>query len=145
MKISLLIVVVAVLYGCNFAPGSFPYAEEFELNESRQTLINKVENFKEDNPQYKVPIRANLIDGYQGDNLMWFHVYFYYPDEDVIVKTWLRSKFDSSKTTFALVGINKGLVLGNWKEVNHNLDHSENSRQIGLFKERILNRLQVEN
>lgn len=41
----------------------------------------------------------------------WYHIYFYYPDKNQIVKTWTRPKTKTS-ISFAFVGINQGLTLG---------------------------------
>lgn len=47
----------------------------------------------------------------------WYHIYFYYPDKNQIIITWTRPKTKTS-TSFAFVGINQGLTLRNWKDVN---------------------------
>ena len=58
-------------------------------------------------------MQTQLKDGRRNEKDHWYHVYFYYQQENEIVKTWVRSS--ESGTTFAFVGINSGLTLGNWE------------------------------
>lgn len=135
-----LLVTFVIWFGCNFAPGSYPYAETYEIKVDEITLIEAIQNFKRDNPQYIVPLQAQLKDEYGGDRKLWYFVYFYYPQENKILCTWVRSA-NKGNTTFAFVGINQGLVLGNWKIINKDLSRSENKKVKKEFEERILNKI----
>jgi hypothetical protein len=142
-KILLLICTIAILsiiaLGCDFAPGSYPYAEHYELNISEDFAIKTVQNFKKNNPQFNVPEKTQLDDGRGGnDGGHWYHVYFYYPKENQIIHTWIRSE-EKGKITFGFVGVNAGLTLGNWKEINKDFSYPENALQKKKFEERILN------
>ena len=126
---------------CNFAPGSYPYAEEYRLNVKESELINAIEKFKEDNPDYCAPPQIKLKDG-RKDNPEdhWYHVYFYYENENRILKTWVR-QFDKEHTSFAFVAINDGLQLGNWKRINKDFSYKENKLQKEKFEQMILNEI----
>lgn len=141
----ILLITIAILIiiplGCNFAPGSYPYAEHYELNVDEDLAIKTVQNFKKNNPQFNVPEQAQLDDGRGGnDGGHWYHVYFYYPKENQIILTWTRRE-SKTKTTFAFVGVGEGLTLGNWKEINKDFSNSENILQKKRFEERILNQI----
>lgn len=122
---------------CGFDPGSYPYAEKYEISCSESDLANIIEIFKEENPEYRVPTQTQLKDGRRNDNDHWYHIYFYYAKENEIVKTWIR-KSSKGKTTFALVAINDGLTLGNWKDINKDYSKKENRLQKEKFEHLIL-------
>ncbi|MBK8712291.1 MAG: hypothetical protein IPL97_10535 [Niastella sp.] len=142
IKSFLVIVLLSKVTACNFAPGSYPYAEEYEINVNESDLIEAIQNFKKDNPQYIVPEQTQLNDGRNneaGQNY-WYHIYFYNQDENKIIKCWTRP-IDKGKTTFAFIGINQGLELGNWKMINKDFSRSENKEVKKKFEERILNKI----
>lgn len=100
--------------------------------------------FKISHPEYNVPrVTINhrdtldLLDKQTNDPAHWYSVYFYYNKENQIIHTWTRIAEDR-KTTFAFVSINNGLDIGNWKDINKDLDRSENDNQKKIFEERIL-------
>jgi hypothetical protein len=134
----LLVVIIVFFFGKAFSPGIYPYAEEYELNIDEQTLISLIQNFKDNNPQYKVPETMGLIDGKKKSNDHWYRIYFYYPDEHQILYTWTRPA-GKMKTTFAFVRINNGTFLRNWKDINNDFSDSENAEQKKKFENRILN------
>lgn len=136
-----LIISQCIWVGCNLAPGSYPYAEQYKLDIDEETLIKHVQNFKNKNPQYIIPNQAQLEDGkHEDDGGHWYHIYFYYPKENQIIHTWIRLE-NKTKTTFALVGVSKGLTLGNWKEINKDFSSSENLDEKNKFEERILSKI----
>lgn len=124
---------------CNLAAGSYPYAEQYNIKNSEFNLVVAINKFKEANPEYKVPVQTQLKDGRRNENDHWYHVYFYYKQENEIVKTWVRST--GSETTFAFVGLNVGLTLGNWKEINKDYSKKENKLQKEKFERLILNEI----
>jgi len=146
-KIILIIIAIGVILflffkiGDMYAPGSYPYAEEYELNVDENTLINIVNNFKMENPIYLVPERTQLKDGRRDSSDYWYHIYFYYPEENQIVKSWIRQK-GKDKVTLAFVGINEGQSLGNWRMINKDFSTLENREQKRIFEERILRKVE---
>jgi hypothetical protein len=126
--------------------GSYQYAEEYELNYSEDCVKIAIQEFKKEHSEYIVPEvtidRATffpLLDHQteKPDN-HWFVVYFYYTNENKILNTWTRPT-EQGKTIFAFVGINDGLTVGNWKQINKDLDKHDNNLQKKKFEERILN------
>jgi hypothetical protein len=132
------IVGAIVWLGFKFSPGSYAYAEEYEIDTSEASLASIIQKFKSDHPQYNVPSQVGLKDGRTDSSDYWYHIYFYYPQENKIIYTWLRSN-GKNETTFALVAINDGLTLGNWKDFNKDFSRKENKENKKKFEERILN------
>jgi hypothetical protein len=136
--------------GLNFGPGSYPNAERYKLSNSEAEIIQAVNNFKYKNPEFVVPeitiqhYHAGVLpEGRRSKDDYWYHIYFYYREDDQIVKAWLRPSLEGG-TTFALIGINQSLELGNWKDINSDFGFFENRRQKRKFEERILNKIKAE-
>lgn len=134
-------------FGCNFAPGSYPYAQEYELDCPEEKVISAIKTFKQEFPEYIVPRVSvdgqgswDLIDEPTKDPAFWHKFYFYYKSENQIIFTWTRST-EYNKTTFAFVSINDGLNLGNWKNINKDLNHEENEKAKKMFEEKILSKI----
>lgn len=138
----LIVVFLSRITACNFAPGSYPYREEYKVNVNESILVEAIQDFKKDNPQYVVPDQAQLVDGRNNETGQdyWYHIYFYYENENRIVKCWIRPS-EKDKATFAFIGINQGLELGNWKMINKDYSRSENKEEKKKFEERILNKI----
>jgi len=146
----LLSAILINMTSCNLAPGSYPYAEEYDIHTSEKNLITAIENFKKHHPEYCIPntitIQGNpttLNDGRRKADDYWYHIYFYYSDTNQIVKSWLRP-IDSTNTTFAFVSINQGLEIGNWKLINHDLKGKENSSEKEKFERLVLDGVKKE-
>lgn len=128
-------------FGCNLAPGSYPYAERYQLNTEESKLISAVEKFKSLNPEYEVPHIVGLADGRSADVTdHWYHIYFYNKKDDEIIYTWVR-RLNKKEVSFALVSVNNGLELGNWKRVNKDYPNKENKQKIKKFEELILDEI----
>ncbi len=128
-------------YSCNIAAGSYPYAEGYDIDAKEDDVINAIDSFKKTHSTYDPPVETQLTDGQRDSNDHWYHVYFYYPDKDQLIKTWIRPG-DKYKTTFAFVAVNQGLVIGNWKRINRDFSDKENEEQKNLFEQRILKEVQ---
>ena len=125
----------------NFKPGSYINAQEYIINEKEELVIEAIEDFKKENPQYIVPEYLGLNDG-RDENLVndhWYHLYFYNNKSNQIIYAWVRSNLENTNTTFALVAVNEGLTLGNWKDVNKELNEFENKKVKEMFVNQILN------
>ena len=141
---------IAIYYfGWSFAPGSYARAEIYEFEVSEETLIRIIDIVKNENPSLtlneKVRISENnefyLREGRRDNNDFWYSIYFYYPDKQQIVKTWTRPKTKTT-TSFAFVGINQGLILGNWKDVNESIFWWKNQPLKNEFERRILSKIE---
>jgi hypothetical protein len=134
---TLLIIALSALSGCKLSSGSYPYAEKYKIDCSESELIRAIEEFKGENPQYLVPKEVGLLDGRNNEKDHWYHVYFYYPNENQIVYAWTRP-IDNKKTTFAFVSVNDGLILGKWKDINKDFEVRDNKNQKEKFESLIL-------
>lgn len=72
----------------------------------------------------------------------WYHIYFYYKDENKLLNTWVR-QLNKENTTFAFVAVNDGLTLGNWKRVNKDFSSKENELVKEKFEKQILNKIKA--
>lgn len=124
----------------NFAAGSYPYAEEYIINADNNDLISAIDFFKKNNPQYIVPSDVGVLDGKKEHGDYWYNIYFFYPEENQIVFTWVRAE-EKNQSTFALVSINNGQTLGNWKDINKDFSRAENIKQKKNFEDRILKKV----
>ncbi len=145
----LLPVLVVMYLGLKYiAPsGSYCYAQEYEFNIDEDRLITAIENLKKSDTQYNVPFvyrngeRVDVPqDGKRNGSDYWYQLYFYFPDKKEIIHFWTRP-LERGTTTIGFVGINNGLELGNWKDVNKDFDSKENKEIKKLFQERILDKL----
>lgn len=152
LKIVKAIVFVLILNStsCNLAPGSYPYAEKYELNYSEEDVKTAINKFKMDNSEYIVPKVTvnnegawNLTDEPTKNPAYWYKFYFYYEDENKILLTWTRPA-GKDKTTFAFVSINEGLNLGNWKDINKDFNSTVSKNEKLKFEERILKKIKQE-
>jgi hypothetical protein len=149
--LGLLILISFLLYVVAWfmAPGSYARAEIYEMNISEDSLIQIIKDFKIENPDLGVSqspvfpesLKYDLHDGRSDSTDFWYHIYFYYPDKNQIVYTWVRQ--DTRTTThFAFVGLNKGITLGNWKMVNESFWWWKNKPIKNEFENRILNKIE---
>lgn len=133
--------------GLNLSSGSYPFAETYTIDLSEGQLIELINKFEENNPNYKVPNVTidnvnyfKLKNGRSGKDDYWYHFYFYYSKENSIIHIWTRP-LSKEVTTIAFVGVNEGLTLGNWKLINRDFEKSENKKEIEKFETRILNQI----
>lgn len=134
-------------FGIMFAPGSYVNGERYELDFPEEKVIHAINKFKKDHPSFNVPKvtipGSGLLEIEDGrdENSYWYDIYFYYAEQNIIVHTWTRP-LTKDKTTFAFIGINSGLMLGNWQEVNNDLGFFENRTVKKEFEERILKEIE---
>lgn len=125
----------------------YEFAEDYTFNVCDSNLIQAVELFKIENPQYCVPSQIQLKDGRRSSDRSHFGypVYFYFPEENQILFTLIDQDpfIKETKTDFLFVKINEGLVLGNWKDVNRYFDWTKNKAEKRKFEERILNKIET--
>lgn len=135
------IIILFSIYSCKIGAGIFPDAERYVLSSKEEHVIEAIKSFKLQNPEFKVPTRTKLKDGRRpiGGQKHWYIFYFYIPERNEILYTWVRETSKKNKTIFALVSVNKGLEIGNWEKVNVDLSRSENRIIKQIFKERIVN------
>jgi hypothetical protein len=128
---SILAVVIYVAY--KFEPSSYARAEEYELAMDEQEVIRKIQSFKKENPSYNVPQGVGLDDGRRGDDDLWYHVFFYYAEEQELVHAWVR-RSGKNRTTVALVSVKDKLI-------NKDFSEEDNARQKEKFKVRVVDKI----
>ncbi|WP_026998140.1 hypothetical protein [Flectobacillus major] len=128
--------------GSLFSPGSYPYAEVYEIGIRDSLLIERIKTFKINNPSYDISSKIGLADDILGQEKKWVMCYFYYKEENQIIATWVR-ELDNNHCQFALVSVNNGIELGKWKYVNHDYGFFDSITERAKFEDRILKPLKV--
>jgi hypothetical protein len=138
-KLKAIVVLLGMIWfvSCNFAPGSYPYAQLYEFKSSETSLIEAIERFKAKNPSYCLPANERFIDGRRTPDDKWYHVWFYYPQEGQVIKCWVCSTYNGN-TELGFIGIGNGLILNDYKEINKDFSSKENKLQKEKFEQRIL-------
>lgn len=137
----LLVSVVSISLSCNnFSAGSYANAEIYQYKINDDTLIKILTALKEKDSSLIPPIELGLVDGRSDSTDYWYHFYFFNKSENEIIHTWVRKK-DDEITNFAFVGINKGLQLGNWKEINKDYNKVDNNNKKEDFQNFLLKRI----
>ncbi|MEP2025581.1 hypothetical protein [Reichenbachiella sp.] len=125
------------LNSCNYSPGSYPYAERYEIDMSEDELIDRLKTHKELHPELKLPAGVNMKDGKRNNVDHWHHFYFYRKESDQVVKTWVR-RIDEERSTFALVALFDRSFQHGLKFFNKDFDDEENEILINRFEEELL-------
>lgn len=142
--------VLLLYYGAwSFSPGSYSRAEIYQLDISEDSLIQIINDIKNENPDLDLRQAVNIPNGQmvqlndgRRDSLdFWFHIYFYYSDKNQIVKTWIRRKTKTS-VDFAFVALNNGLTSGDWTDANQYFWWWKNRTIKTEFENRILKRIE---
>jgi hypothetical protein len=126
----------------SFYAGAYPFSTVYEISIKDSLLIKKIEIFKVDNPSYIVPKQCELFDHIDKSYNNLFIIYFYYKKENKIVRIWVTSS-GKNMSKLGVVGVNRGLEIGNWQLLNNDLDNSETKEELSLFEHRILKKLDI--
>jgi len=148
----ILLGIVTLLFfyvGYLFSPGSYPFSEKYELNVSDEKLIELIQDIKVKHPEICVPENVyignnpfHLTDGDRDKYGNYYHVYFYFQEEQQIIHTIIGGNKHNSIIRF--YAVNDGLILGRWKEINSEFWGSAENDNIKLkFEERILSKIKV--
>ena len=105
--------------------------------EARHCLIN---DMKREDPTIVPPEALNLTDGQREGLGPYYLVFFYISQENELLLAYVPPH-GKDETTLALVAVQKGLTLGQWKEVNHELSSAENEVVKKHFEQMILAKL----
>ena len=128
------------LSSCNLAPGSYPYAELYEVQTNEETLITAIHEFKKKNPEYNTPEEIPLVDGRSNAQDHWYHFYFFDSTNGQVVKTWVRG-VGKHNSNFALVAVYNAKFTDRWKFVNKDFDDIENNKIKVRFEHEILDNI----
>lgn len=141
-----------IVYSCKWlAARSYPFVESYNLPLEKNTVVDVIAKFKNDNPQFNLPdtiynkdfLLIGIKDGHKhGENVSgdhWYFSDFYDKEQDQIIRTWVRkSGRDDNESTFALVSIKKDARTGPWQRVNDDLTSKANDAAIQRFETLIL-------
>ncbi len=119
------------------SPGSYINTEEYELDCSKDKVINSIKKFKEKNTDFNVPERYNLFDGKGDSNDYWYHVYFYFKEDSTIAHAWVR-QVDFEPTIIGLVSIKINSDDYTWKLINKDFSSEQNIYQKRRFEDKIV-------
>lgn len=131
---------ILLIFGClefirifgHFA-GSYPYAEYYKFNISRNELINRINHFKEDNPQY-ILVTSNEkgeLRKFQDKKIENFYViYFYMQDIDMTLHCIINTNGNDKPTSLGFNSVSKGVNFGSWQRVNSKDLPEQNNKEI---------------
>ena len=165
MPKNILILLLLVLTSCDFLrTGSNPYSENYLFQFPYDTLISKINKFKEANPNYKVlqyndkgvlydidsysEIRvgdSNITYEEYNENVDWFNAYFYLDEiEGTVLCSINLSKVsrDFQNSTLKLISITYSKNFASWKTINtEDLSEEENKKIKALFEKKVVDHL----
>lgn len=121
--------------GSAFAPGSYPYAEHYELNYPEKSVIEAAEIVREQN------VYLHIGEGWEDKDTTdhWHHIYFNFHNRMLL--TWTRPNGKNS-TTFAFVRMQD--ENSEWKNINNDFGYFENRKLKKVLEEEILARIKIE-
>jgi hypothetical protein len=153
MKYRFLILLLVVFSSCNLIiSGSYPYSETYSINISREELISKIKEFKEQNIEYRVMTtfengeKGELPDGLNPQDTLdiFYAIYFYTTDLNMTLLSVINmtKEIPTRPATIQLVSMTKSKNFGSWKTINtKDLSKEENAQIKALFETRILDKL----
>lgn len=118
-----------------FAPGSYPYAECYELNYPENKVIEAAEIVKKQNNY--IAYGKFWEDNDTSDH--WHHIYFNFHDSMLL--TWTRPN-GKNITTFAFVSMQD--ENSEWKDINNDFGYFENRKLKKKLEKEILDKIKIE-
>ena len=121
--------------GSAFAPGSYAYSEQYELNYPEKEVIDACEKVREQN------IYLHIGKGWEDKDPTdyWHHIYFNFHNRMLL--TWTRPNGKNS-TTFAFVRMQD--ENSEWKDLNNDFGFFENRKLKEVLKKEILDKIKIE-
>jgi hypothetical protein len=132
------------LYSGVLAAGSYPYSQAYKFNVGSDSLIKVISKFKEKNPSYNTPLKTGLVDSID-NNGTFYNCWIYYRQQNKIAFFVVLGDIDDKeKSSIWFVGVNNGLILGQWKRINEDFDRTDNRRAKKDFEEEFLKKLKLQ-
>jgi hypothetical protein len=121
--------------GSAFAPGSYAYSEQYELNYPEKKVIEAAEKVREQN------IYLHIGEGWEDKDSTdyWHHIYFNFHNRMLL--TWTRPNGENS-TTFAFVRMQD--ENSEWKDLNNDFGYFDNRKIKEALEEEILAKMKIE-
>lgn len=126
-----------------FSAGSYPYAETYEVNLTKEQVIEKVKKIKDVDANLQVPpfkwAGNTIILKDENSKNNYFSFYIYLKERNQIIFFYVVS--DNAKSIVGLISVHNGLSLGNWREINKDLSDEENKAIKEEFEKKIINKI----
>lgn len=117
------------------APGSYPRAEIYEFYISEDSLLKIIDEWKNENPDYNLEEFTDL----DRKDRYWNYRYFYYPDKNLKIMTYVRGGIGKSSTTnFAFIRTLSMTKFSTWTDVNDSFWWWKNTPEKKEFEKRIV-------
>lgn len=132
--------IVFLIYfeSCDFAPGSYPYAQIYvSKNIDVSTIAQNAINFKNKNQEIGSIDSLGFVDGYHNNNKLWYYLYFNIKKEDLTFYCYLQNR-GLHENIIGLVAVKSKKTQGDWKDINSDLDSQENEVYKTEFENLIL-------
>jgi hypothetical protein len=129
-----------------FSAGSYPYAERYLFDCNLEFIIKEIVALKQKDSTLippKVYIESVSNSFYLSDTFnqsSYYTVYIYSKKENKIFYIALN-KEDNNRTELLFEGVNKGLELGKWKQINKDLSDMENNHEKEMLNEILLKKI----
>lgn len=141
MKTIYLIISIFVMTSCDlFKAGSYPYAEYYTFDISREELMIKINEFRDKNPEYKLKRNTDGIGG----SGYYYVVYFYLPSEKatIICVINVSNQVKEIPAEIGLTAITYSSNFSGWKRINtKELSKEKNDFIKRIFESEILDKL----
>jgi hypothetical protein len=127
-----------------FSAGSYPYSENYLINQPKDSVIKKIEELKEEFPNYKVPSfiwageEITLNDKFLENGYYTFYIFI--EEKNQIVHSYIR-EINSNATIIGIVSVQNGLTLGNWMVINKDLSEEENKEIKYYFEKNVVSKI----
>ncbi len=160
------IVIAVALFlftSCIFAAGSYPFAEYYIVDMQKDSLVNRIELFKQKNPEFRVfqPSKKgglyepggfyysvlgepNRHTDARSDSSLFYSCYFYFSDIGAFIHCIMNvsRKGEEHPAILGLSGVTYSPNFGEWLTINgRDISKEENEMIKKKFETEILNEL----
>lgn len=138
---------VFILQACVFSAGSYHYAEYYEFDMSRTEIIERINEFKQKNPEYKVMTtveNGDIREVSNSNNGVFYELYFHIKEKNLTFHCFINmsSEIKNTHAELGLSGVTYSKNFAYWYKVNTtDLTKEENLEIKKIFEEKILNQL----
>lgn len=138
--IAILILLCIILVSC-FAPGSYPYAERYNVNLPDLELINRIISFKKTHPIYGKKIQF-YKDGRLNQNSHWFRFYFEEKSTKKLFQLLIRNGITNNTSIILFPSVH--IPGEGWKRINKDFKSVQNESLIEIVESRIIHQLGID-
>jgi len=139
--------VLSILFSrCNFGAGSYANAQYYRFDLDRSELIDKINKFKDENPEYRLKRtddKGNSLDGFDKPHNFYTN-YFYIKKYNMTIHTIISTgRYSEPRPSkIGLHAITYSDNFSSWKRINtKDLSREENKEIKKIFETEILDKL----